>query len=88
MIVDIRSIAGSSHPSCRGQKNEGEAISHSRAGQSHQAGGNATSTVVAATTATTHRQPSTTTVVVTPLAAPPEPSRVGHLTEGSEAVVQ
>jgi hypothetical protein len=51
-MVDIRSIAGSSHPSGHGQGSEQEATSHSRVGRSHQMNIRDATTVVVATAAT------------------------------------
>jgi hypothetical protein len=43
-VVDIRSIATFSHPSCHEQETEGEATSHSRAGRPRHAYGISAST--------------------------------------------
>jgi hypothetical protein len=72
MIMDIRSIAGSSHPSHHEQGSEQEATSHSRVGQSRRTNTHDTIIAVVATAATAHRQHSAATAVVTPPGAHPE----------------
>jgi hypothetical protein len=72
MMMDIRSIAGSSHPSHHEQGSEQEATSHSRAGQSCRTNTHDTIIAVVATTAAAHRQHSAATAAVTPPGAHPE----------------
>jgi hypothetical protein len=74
-MVDIRSIAGSSHPSHHGQGSEQEATSYSRAGRTRRMNACDATTTVVATAAAAHRQHSVTTTAVTPPGAGPEATR-------------
>jgi hypothetical protein len=56
MIVDIRSIVGSSHPSHLEQRTEQEATSHSRAGQSREMNARSATTAEVVTAAVAHQQ--------------------------------
>jgi hypothetical protein len=71
-MVDIRSIAGSSHPSGRGQGNKQDATSRSRATQSRRANARDATTAVVATAATVHQQHTTVTAAITPPVAGPK----------------
>jgi hypothetical protein len=71
-MVDIRSIIVSSHPSSRGQENEQEATSYSRAVRSHQTNARNTATTMVATAADAHRQYSAAMAVITPPTAGPK----------------
>jgi hypothetical protein len=62
-MVDIHSVAASSHPSRHGRETEGEATSRSRAGRPRRAGGR-----LVATTVVVESQPQRTAVTA---AAPP-----------------
>jgi hypothetical protein len=71
MMVDIQSIAGSSHPTHHKQGTKQEATSHSRAGRSYQMNTRGTTTTLVATIAAAHRQHSAATAVMpTPGAGP------------------
>jgi hypothetical protein len=70
-MVDIQSIAGSSHPTHHKQGTKQEAASHSRVGQSYRMNTRGTTTSLVATIAAAHRQHSAATVAVpTPGAGP------------------
>jgi hypothetical protein len=71
-MVDIRSIAGSSHPSRHGQWSKQEATSCSRVGRSRRTNARDATTTVVAIAATAHRQHSAATTAMTPPGASPE----------------
>jgi hypothetical protein len=72
MMVDIRSIAGSSRPSCHEQRSEQEATSSSRVGQAHRTNARNATTTVVATVAAAHGQHSAATAAMTPPGVGPE----------------
>jgi hypothetical protein len=63
-MVNIRSIAASSHPSRREQETKGVTTSHSRAGRTQREGSWDVTTTVVPTTPAAQRQCSATTVVM------------------------
>jgi hypothetical protein len=75
-MVDIRSIAGSSHPSHHEQGTGQEATSRSRVGRSHWMNAYGATTAVWATAATAHWQLSAAAAVMMPLGAGPEATLV------------
>jgi hypothetical protein len=72
MMMDIRSIAGSSRPSHHGQGSERQATSHSRVRRSCQTNARDGTTAVVATAVAAHRQHSAAMAVMETLGAEPE----------------